>query len=283
MGVRCTQARFLGGNPNKLRKTSESTLCDRCIQEGYKPEDTLGLASDVTPDKESSAGRHQVCQFCGKPAVAAFTKREPLVPGDSEIDYDPGAGYFCEKHWEQLHEEGLIVGISSVDEPSQPPEEAFGEVFKAAKVMFDENITEEDLIIPTLAFANHASALPELRTIGERFNEIAPGRRIQEQFAQAFQKKFRGLSPVRISDNVLILESLWLCSDVSRYRDTTILKEIKIDVFMRSVKPEEVERRYEQALAQEGAPHDESREGSCGYRSSDTYLSIVVSPGKELD
>jgi len=52
MDERCTQARFLGGKPNKVRKTSKSTLCDRCIQEGYKPEDVVpvkpnsGLESD---------------------------------------------------------------------------------------------------------------------------------------------------------------------------------------------------------------------------------------------
>ena len=34
MGSRCTQARFLAGNPAKLRSSSKSTVCERCLQEG---------------------------------------------------------------------------------------------------------------------------------------------------------------------------------------------------------------------------------------------------------
>lgn len=38
MGARCTQARFLGGEPAKLRKTSKSAICARCEEAGLSPE-----------------------------------------------------------------------------------------------------------------------------------------------------------------------------------------------------------------------------------------------------
>ena len=34
MGSQCTQAPFLDGNPQKLRSSSKSTVCERCLQEG---------------------------------------------------------------------------------------------------------------------------------------------------------------------------------------------------------------------------------------------------------
>jgi hypothetical protein len=273
------------GKSQKLGRYHKSTICDRCRAAGYTPGDAPALASNALPDKVPSADQRRECEFCGKPAVAGYRDWKPLVTGASDIDYDPGDVYFCEEHWERLHEAESITGFSSAvsaaDEPFRPPEEVFGEVFKAAKALFEENVTEEDLIIPTLAFANQASALSELKAIRERFAEIADNRSRREQFANDFEQRFRGLVPTNLSDDVLILKSIRLSSDVSRYPGTTILKEVKIDVFMRSVKLEEVERLYKQMLEQESVRYDESSEGFCGYRLSDTHVSIVVLPCQE--
>jgi hypothetical protein len=48
MGSRCTQAPFLDGNPQKLRSSSMSTVCERCLQEGV-PGD---LPAEVPTAKE---------------------------------------------------------------------------------------------------------------------------------------------------------------------------------------------------------------------------------------
>ncbi len=39
MGERCTQARFLGGRPARLRSTSKSSICARCEESGLLPTD----------------------------------------------------------------------------------------------------------------------------------------------------------------------------------------------------------------------------------------------------
>jgi hypothetical protein len=70
---------------------------------------------------------------------------------------------------------------------------------------------------------------------------------------------------------------------LSKYPGTTILKEITIDVFMRSVKPQDVERRYQQELEQQKIPYDRSCEGSFAYRSHDTHFSIVIGPDGNLN
>jgi hypothetical protein len=65
MGERCTQASFLDGKPNKVRKTSKSTLCDRCIQEGYKPEDVV----PVKPNSGSESDELETCTACRRLAT----------------------------------------------------------------------------------------------------------------------------------------------------------------------------------------------------------------------
>ena len=154
MGERCTQARFLGGKPNRLRSTSNSDLCDRCLQEGYTSEDAPTSHSKPVPN-EQAEDKLLGCAICGKPAVASY--------GDT---------YFCERHWEQLHKERFITIFSPVDELPPPPEVAFSELLRVARVLFANNVAEEERIISTLAFANRASALPELKALTARFTVI---------------------------------------------------------------------------------------------------------------
>jgi hypothetical protein len=114
MGERCTQYRYLG-EPHKLRSTSSAELCERCMQEGYTPED----APVLTPSAPRQEG--------------------PIAD----------------------------LRLPPVDESPLPAEGVFSEVIRAAKVLFQENITDEELIIPTLAYANQASALSELKIMRE--------------------------------------------------------------------------------------------------------------------
>jgi hypothetical protein len=206
-----------------------------------------------------------------------------LFPSDSAVEPEPGDVSFCEEHWAYLNEKGPIAVFSQTDEPPPPAEELFGEVFRAARVMLDENITDEELIIPTLAFANQASGLPELQAVKDSFAETADDHGRREEFLRDFRQRFKGLEPRCLSDGVLILESKRLSPEVFRYPNTPILKEIEIDVFMRSVKPQEVADCYKLELEQEGVPYDESSEGSFVYRGYPTHLSLVVGPGKNLN
>jgi hypothetical protein len=265
MGQRCTQARFLEGKPAKLRRTNKGVLCERCVQEGYTLEDAPTFHSESGSDRQA-ASQFPECAICRKPAVACY--------GDT---------YFCEEHREQLHEERNITVFSPADEPSQPPEEVFDELFRAARVLFADHVTEEERIIPTLAFANRASDLPELRALKEEFAKTAGHRKLREQFSNDFCRRFRGLIPISVTDGVLVLSRVPVFLDVFRYTDTAVIKEIKIDVFMRSVKPGEVAELYRQRLAREGVPYEKSNEGSFSWAFSDAYLSMVVGPGKELN
>jgi len=103
--------------------------------------------------------------------------------------------YFCEEDWERLHEERVISVFSSVNEPPPPPEEAYGELFRAARVLFAERAGEGERIIPPLAFANRASALPELKTLRDQFAKIEDSGTPLEQFSVDFYQRLEGQYP----------------------------------------------------------------------------------------
>jgi hypothetical protein len=264
MGERCTQARFLG-EPNRVRSTSNSDLCDRCLQEGYTSEDAPTSHSKPVSN-EQAEDELLGCAICGKPAVASY--------GDT---------YFCERHREQLHKEEAIAVFSPVNEPPPPPQEAFSELLRVARVLFANNVAEEEQIVPTLAFANRASALPELKSLRDQFAKIEDNGALREQFSADFYQRFRGLLPVAVSDEVLILRRVPMFVNAVRYSGATVVKEVVIDVFMRSVTPDEVAEHYERWLVEEGLAYDESSQGTFGWRGSDACVAMTVGSGKELN
>jgi hypothetical protein len=262
MGERCTQARFLDGKPSRLRSTSNSDLCEGCIQEGY----TLDDAHSKPVPNEHVEVELLGCAICRKLAVAGYS------------DY-----YLCERHWEQLDKEGAITIFSPVNESPSPPEEAFSELLRAARVLFANNVTEEERLIPTLAFANRASALPELKALRDQFAEIEDDGALRKQFSADFYQRFRGLMPVAVLDEVLILRRVPMFLNAVTYPGATAVKEVVIDVFMRSVKPEEVAERYERWLVEENLAYEESNKGTFSWAFADAYLTMTVAPGKELN
>ena len=64
MGKRCTQARFLGGKPAKLRSTSKGELCERCVQEGCHPED-----EPKSPNAGLESPELEMCSACRRLAT----------------------------------------------------------------------------------------------------------------------------------------------------------------------------------------------------------------------
>jgi hypothetical protein len=81
--------------------------------------------------------------------------------------------------------------------------------------------------------------------------------------------KVKGLTPLAVIDEVLVLARVPVFLGLSRYPGTEVVKEIKIDVFMRSVQPEEVAELYRQKLAREEVSYEKSNGGSFSWEFSD--------------
>jgi hypothetical protein len=272
MGDRCTQYRFLN-QPAKLRKTSMSDICDRCLKQGYTAEDSLAASS---PPQE----RLTVCSQCGSESVVSDLKIS--LPED-RIEVSPLCEDCQERLLQQWNEGGFITYSPSPEAvPEVVPEDAFKELLQAARVMLEAGKIPEDQVAPTLAFANRASALPQLEAKRAKFAESRDDPDQWEELAVEFYRRFRGLLPVRFLHDVLVLERIPMFVDALTYFDGTVVKEINIDVFVRSVKPEELAEHYKKILAQKGISWDKSSRGLLSWDISDGYLSMRVGPGREL-
>jgi hypothetical protein len=265
MGERCKLYDAVSGKAQKLGRYHKGTICDQCRAAGYYPEDTPPFDSKPTPDKDATT-QLASCAKCGQPAVGSY-----------------GESSFCEAHWEQLHSEGVIDVFSPIVEPPQPPEETFSELFRAARVLFADNVSEEEQIVPTLAFANRASALPELQSMKGRFAKVGYSKERRKEFLNDFYQRFKGLIPVAVSNEVLVLRRVPMFLNAVRYPGSTVVKEVVIDVFMRSVTTDEVAEHYQRWLVEEGLAYDESSQGTFGWRGSDACVAMTVGSGKELN
>src|SRR5215212_10595608 len=75
----------------------------------------------------------------------------------------------------------------------------FDELFKAAKVLLEDNAGENQ-IIPTLALANHlCHGVPRLEREKERLVGVWGDERTWDEEADRFARRFGGLRPVRVA------------------------------------------------------------------------------------
>ena len=259
----------------------EGDLCDRCIRAGYTSKDVeLTSGTEVTTD--SLTGASELCSQCRE--IPAVSYLQLVFTESGEVENTPLCEGCQKRLLEQVQEHNYLSYLPPTREEPRPlPEVAFKDLFGAARTLFKRGIAQEELIIPTLAFANRASALPELRALRDQVAGIEDGGALREQFVNDFYRRFRGLVPVTVSDQVLIVRRVPVFLNAVRYSGSAVVKEVGIDVFMRSVKPDEVAERYERWLLEEGLTYDKSSQGTFSWVFSDAYLAMTVGPRRELN
>ena len=130
------------------------------------------------------------------------------------------------------------------------------ELFRAASNLIAKNVTDEDVIIPTLVFAAHSRTRPLLRHIRDRFAEVEEGSEVWRDLENQFINSFDTLGPISVKAGALFLRARPLA--VLAYGPGSpggLVEYITIDVYARSlssVDPEVVEEHYKQALARSG-------------------------------
>jgi hypothetical protein len=163
-----------------------------------------------------------------------------------------------------------------------PEEERFDELFKAARVLLEED-AEENQIIPTLVLANHlCHGVPRLLAEKERLVELWDRGQVWDEEVHRFARRFGGLLPVRVVDGVLILERQRALVTIGYAPAAKTPQEVIITVYPHRTplaKAKEVASQYEQTLSDAGIAHDEE----CAVRlSSSRYnrrLEICIQPG----
>jgi hypothetical protein len=159
----------------------------------------------------------------------------------------PHAGDLCEK----------CRGEKTEPVEHQLASEEHMELFRAARVLFQGGITDEDVIIPTLVFAAQCQKRPLLRHIRDLFAKTKEGSKVRQDLENRFVTSLETLGSESVKDDVLFL----------RARPLTVLaygpgpghpvERITIDIYARSLRavdPKDVEAHYEWALTEYAVP-----------------------------
>ena len=181
MGEQCKLYDSETGRAQKLSRYHKENICGRCLREGYTPSDAQPTDDTHATTPRSSTGASELCSQCRKnPAITQL-----VLEKDGKKENTPLCEGCQNRLIEQVQEHGYFTYLPPGGEESRPPpEEVFEELFRAGTTLLKSDIAEEDLIIPTLAFANRASALPELKTLRDQFAKIEDSGTPLGQFSQ---------------------------------------------------------------------------------------------------
>lgn len=175
-----------------------------------------------------------------------------------------------------------------IRESCPPPEEQFAELFKAARMLLNEGIRDEDLIIPTLAFAaRNTPSLGATSAVWRRFAKIGDTGQAEawDREADAFVARHGSLRPLRLVAGVLLLERLPVSVDVRQcYPDPEHPRGVWIYAYLHKdvAKAKHVASLYERSLTAANIRHDADM-GSLHFGFERGVLKIMVGRGFWLD
>ena len=92
--------------------------------------------------------------------------------------------------------------------------ERFGELFEAARLLLRGGVTQEEQVIPTLAFANCVQVVRSLAAEKEQLVAAWEDPEAWEREVEIFAWKHASLEPVRVVEGILVLERLPVYIDI---------------------------------------------------------------------
>lgn len=165
-----------------------------------------------------------------------------------------------------------------------PPDERYEELFKAARVLLRERVSDVERIIPTLAFAHELGRgffhLPAEKKQMEYFASYPEAwKQAADRFAQEYHSR-----PIKVVDGVLILERLPMCIDIRYQSNTHVAEKVIMSILpsYRLTEPEQLGSLYEKTLSDAGIPHEEIYESSIAHTFEQGALFILIGPGPRL-
>jgi hypothetical protein len=208
------------------------------------------------------------CALCGKLATRWLAAEQANVPLCGSCAHRVSVGDAGVSHWQPTE-----------NELPAPPEERFDELFRAARILLNEGVADENQIIPTLALANElGQGLSEPIAAKERLKGAVKSNKSWEHETAEFVSRYGSLRPVWIVDDVLILERLPISVVVDKDSGTGVVEEVTITVYAQRqlAEPRYVGSRYEEVLESAHLPHDESKTARLGFTFQERHLVITV-------
>jgi hypothetical protein len=215
-------------------------------------------------------GKREECASCGRSGAASR-----LVAEADEVLLCKG----CADRL--LAGEAIGYWLPDKAEPLEPPEERFAELFKAARTLLKEGITEEDRIYPTLAFANELGQGVEVVEQKERLVSAWEGNSdTWTDAVGAFSRRWTSIRPVEGVDGVVVLERVPMSLRIDNYpiQDVEVPRVIVLTIYPHTKPPtlEQIAAHYASELTAADIPHAESTEGRFEFSSRDGHLLIEI-------
>src|SRR5215212_7213052 len=158
-------------------------------------------------------------------------------------------------------------------------------VLCAAMVLFDEGITAEDTIIPTMVFAKVAGGSRGWKELSkmEQFAVKHEGLELVGIMHEADGRKqprldsdYAGWELVEVLGDVPIVQVKPFVVKPETHPGTQVLKQVHIQVLSKNVKPDSVGEAYTRVLKEQGAQWSENSQGIFTYNSHNGYLAITA-------
>jgi hypothetical protein len=165
-----------------------------------------------------------------------------------------------------------------------PSEQRFEALFQAARALLEEGVGHEDVVIPTLAFANGlGEGYVDLAEAQQRLLAVEQGSEHWEAAVDEFVRACPAFRPVGVVHGVVKLERLPVSVEVRNYAHPHIVMpnivRIEVGPSFRMVKPEHVAALYERVLTSAEIPCTEGLKGAMRWwfhTSTGHRLSIEV-------
>jgi hypothetical protein len=179
----------------------------------------------------------------------------------------------------------LDYRLPTRDDSQLPVEERFDELFTAARVLLKEN-EEENRIIPTLALANEiGQGRPHLIAEKQRLLELGSNIQVWDEEANSFTRRYGGLRPVRVEQEILVLEKLPVFVTVGYAMVRKTSEEVVISVYphRRLATADEVTSRYEKVLSDAGVLYGEPKTANPSFSFYGRTLELRVKSGTVIE
>jgi len=143
-------------------------------------------------------------------------------------------------------------------------------LFWFAEVLLESDATESE-IVPTLAFARHASILWTIRDPQQR-----------EATARQLIERYAALDLVGFVSGVPMLRMKPAFVEVIRYEGSSLVKRVRIRVLSRFAEPHVMAELYWNACEREGLPRHKTSPGSLSWDFDRMHLVVDVGPREDI-
>lgn len=160
-------------------------------------------------------------------------------------------------------------------------------VFWTAAVLFENGVTDEDIVIPTLVFARTAAEsemYKDLTKMNGPVEGCTPHALAEIAFDDSglsllsAEQAYMGLELVELVDGVPLVRVHPYAVFAEKHPGTQLPKRVCFQILSRRVSPTSIRNRYEQFLEEEGAHWGENLSGVISYNFRHSYVTVRIEP-----